>query len=69
MVRYDSKQSKLKQHLQYPSPDKQVIVTFVLLVRLSFFVLHEIDQVLKRRLKWYEKSAKRKVNYKRSLRL
>ena len=32
-------------------------------------MLHEIDQVLKRRLKWYEESAKRKVNYKRSLRL
>ena len=29
----------------------------------------KIDQVLKGRLKWYEKSAKRKVNYKRSLRL
>ena len=39
---------------------------FVLLVRLSFSVLHEIDQVLKGRIKWYEKSAKRKVNYKGS---
>ena len=29
----------------------------------------KIDQVLKGRLKWYEKSTKRKVNYKRSLRL
>ena len=60
------RQNKLKQHLQYLSADKQVIVTFVLLVRLSFFVLHEIDQVLKGRLKLYEKSAKRKVHYKGS---
>ena len=29
----------------------------------------KIDQFLKGRLKWYEKSTKRKVNYKRSLRL
>ena len=29
----------------------------------------KIDHVLKGRLKWYEKSTKRKVNYKRSLRL
>ena len=43
-----------------------VIETFVLLVFLSFFVLHEIDQVLKGRLKLYEKSAKRRVNYKGS---
>ena len=42
-----TKKSKLKQHPQYPSADKQVIVTFALLVRLSFFVLHEIDQVFK----------------------
>ena len=69
LPRQRPRQSKLKQRLQYPSADKQVIVTFVLLVRLSFFVLLEIDQVLKGRLKWYEKSAKRKVNYKRSLRL
>ena len=41
-------------------------MTFVLLVLLSFFVLHEIDQVLKGRPKWYEKSAKRKVYYKGS---
>ena len=41
-------------------------MTFVLLVLLSFFVLHEIDQVLKGRLKLYEKSAKRRVNYKGS---
>ena len=39
-------------------------MTFVLLVLLSFFVLHEIDQVLKGRPKWYEKSSKRKVYYK-----
>ena len=44
-------------------------MTFVLIVRLSFFVLHETDQVLKGRLKWYEKSAKRKVKYKRTFRL
>ena len=54
------------KHLQYPSADKQVIATFVLLVLLSFSVLHEIDQALKGRLKWYEKSTKRKVNYQRS---
>ena len=41
-------------------------MTFVLLVLLSFFVLHEIDQVLKGRVKLYEKSAKRRVNYKGS---
>ena len=43
------RQSKLEQNyqLQYPSADKQVIAAFVL---LSFFLLHEIDQVLKGRL-------------------
>ena len=41
-------------------------MTFVLLVLLSFFVLQEIDEVLKGRLKWYEKSSKQKVYYKGS---
>ena len=39
---------------------------FVLLVLLSFFVFNEIDQVLKGKPKWYEKSAKRNVYYKGS---
>ena len=36
---------------------------------LSFFVLHENWSSFKRKAKWYEKSTKRKVNNKRSLRL
>ena len=66
LLRQRPRQSKLKKHFQYPSADKQVIVTFVLLVLLSFFASQEIDEVLKGRLKWYEKTAKRKVYYKGS---
>ena len=64
-----TKTKQVKQHLQYPSADKQVIVTFVLLVRLSFFVLHEIDQVLKGRLNGTRRAQYEKLIRRALLRL